>query len=121
MNHRSVFQFLLFIVSVELINSCRPSLTKQLDRLLEDGTIMETAIFCAKHQPELKDRKEDCDRVTKEAKSEIDSILNRKLDLGIAPVIVSKSKGEEIEELLKVHTQLGIRYWEIWKSNVILE
>ncbi|EOQ90150.1 hypothetical protein LEP1GSC202_0463 [Leptospira yanagawae serovar Saopaulo str. Sao Paulo = ATCC 700523] len=41
--------------------------------------------------------------------------------MGIAPVIVPKSQGQEIEEFLKVHTQMGIRYWEIWKSNVILE
>ncbi|TGL26032.1 hypothetical protein EHQ46_00685 [Leptospira yanagawae] len=121
MSHQTFFRLFLMIIFVSIAFACKPSINKQLDRLLEDGSVIQTATFCAKHSHQLQDRKEDCDRVTKDAKSEIDTILNRKLDLGIAPVIVPKSQGEEIEEFLKVHTQMGIRYWEIWKSNVILE
>ncbi|TGM05406.1 hypothetical protein EHQ79_05260 [Leptospira jelokensis] len=121
MRNQTFVRLFLLIHFVFICLSCKPSINKQLDRLLENGSVMQTATFCAKHATQLLERKEDCDRVTKDAKSEIDTILNRRLDLGIAPVIVPKSRGEEIEEFLKVHTQMGIRYWEIWKSNVILE
>ncbi|TGK81105.1 hypothetical protein EHQ31_10905 [Leptospira montravelensis] len=112
----------LLVISVATcLTQCKKSTTRQLDELLETGTSFKTATFCEKNKSLLTDRKEDCDRVTNSAKEEIDSILNRKLDLGIAPVIVEKTKGMEIEEFLQVHTRMGIRYWEIWKSNVILE
>lgn len=100
---------------------CKLSPAKQLDRLLEEGTMFQSAIFCEKNKSQLLERQSECDEVTKKVKEEIDSIVNRRLELGITPVIIEKKKGEEIEEFLKVHTEMGIRYWEIWKSNVILE
>lgn len=116
---------LKFYISILIILlnqfGCKPSPTKQLDQLLEEGTIFQSAIFCEKNKSLLSERKTECAEVTKKVKLEIDSIISRKLDLGIAPVIVEKNKGAEIEEFLKVHTEMGIRYWEIWKSNVILE
>lgn len=103
------------------LSNCKKSITKQLDDLLENKSHFQSAIFCEKNKTLLVERKDDCDKVTQMAKEEIDTILNRKLDLGIAPVIVEKNKGKEIEALLQIHTRLGIRYWEIWKANVILE
>nr|WP_232369077.1 hypothetical protein [Leptospira abararensis] len=109
------------IVMVFFLSHCKKSVTRQLDDLLESGSSFQSATFCEKNKLQLSERREDCERVTRSAKEEIDSILNRRLDLGIAPVIVEKNKGKEIEEFLQVHTRLGIRYWEIWKANVILE
>ncbi|MCW7502963.1 MULTISPECIES: hypothetical protein [Leptospira] len=114
-------QFAFILLSFWMVLSCKPSYTKQLDKILEEGTIYQSAIFCEQNKIHLKERELVCIEVTKKAKEEIDSIINRRLDLGIAPVIIEKSKGKEIEEFLKVHTQMGIRYWEIWKSSVILE
>ncbi|MCW7460467.1 hypothetical protein [Leptospira limi] len=114
-------QFVLLLLSFWMALGCKPSYTKQLDKILEEGTIYQSAIFCEQNKVHLKERELECIEVTKKAKEEIDSIINRRLDLGIAPVIIEKSKGKEIEEFLKVHTQMGIRYWEIWKSSVILE
>lgn len=112
---------LSFLVLVIFLSHCKKSVTRQLDDLLESGSSFTTATFCEKNKTLLIDRKEDCERITRSAREEIDSILNRRLDLGIAPVIVEKKKGKEIEEFLQVHTRMGIRYWEIWKANVILE
>ncbi|MCG6144591.1 hypothetical protein ND856_00070 [Leptospira bandrabouensis] len=112
--------FLVVSITTSL-TQCKKSATRQLDELLESQSSFVSATFCEKNKNQLVDRKDDCDQVTKSAKEEIDSILNRKLDLGIAPVIVDKTKGKEIEEFLQIHTQMGIRYWEIWKANVILE
>ncbi|EKJ87171.1 hypothetical protein CLV96_2859 [Leptospira meyeri] len=111
--------FSFFLITA--FSNCKKSATKQLDELLETGSHFRSATFCEKNKTLLTERKEDCEKVTDLAKEEIDSILNRKLDLGIAPVIVEKNKGREIEEFLQVHTRMGIRYWEIWKANVILE
>ncbi|TGK81309.1 hypothetical protein EHQ24_08255 [Leptospira noumeaensis] len=109
------------LILIMFLSNCKKSVTRQLDDLLDSGTSFQSATFCEKNKTLLIDRKEDCDRVTQLAKEEIDTILNRKLDLGIAPVIVEKNKGKQIEEFLQVHTRMGIRYWEIWKTNVILE
>ncbi|EMY69091.1 hypothetical protein [Leptospira vanthielii] len=112
----------VLIVSVATsLTQCKKSATRQLDELLESRSPFLAATFCEKNKTQLVDRNDDCDRVAKAAKEEIESILNRKLDLGIAPVIVEKTKGQEIEEFLQTHTRMGIRYWEIWKANVILE
>ncbi|XDD45879.1 hypothetical protein AB3N60_14335 [Leptospira sp. WS39.C2] len=111
----------LFLLFILFQMNCKPSFTKQFDKLLEEGTIFQSAIFCEKNKLHLEERKTECEQVTKDVKKEIDSIINRRLDMGISPVIIERHKGEEIEEFLKVHTQMGIRYWEIWKSNVILE
>lgn len=118
---RILTSFFSFFIFVLFLTNCKKSVTRQLDELLESGSSFKTATFCEKNKIQLTDRMEDCERVTKSAKEEIDSILNRRLDLGIAPVIIEKNKGKEIEEFLQVHTRMGIRYWEIWKANVILE
>ncbi|XDD42232.1 hypothetical protein AB3N58_13130 [Leptospira sp. WS60.C2] len=115
-----VFQFICYLL-LGISIGCKPSYTKQLDQLIENGTVFQSATFCEINRLHLQERQQECEAVTKQAKEEIDAIINRKLDMGITPVIVEKSKGEEIERFLKVHTQMGIRYWEIWKSNVILE
>lgn len=106
---------------VIFLTHCKKSVTRQLDDLLESSSFFKTATFCESNKAQLSERKEDCERITQLAREELDSILNRRLDLGIAPVIVEKNKGKEIEEFLQVHTRMGIRYWEIWKANVILE
>ncbi|TGL05052.1 hypothetical protein [Leptospira levettii] len=116
-----IHKFSFLLLSFWMVFGCKPSYTKQLDKILEEGNIFQSAIFCEQNKVHLKEREFECIEVTKKAKDEIDSIINRRLDLGIAPVIIEKSKGKEIEEFLKVHTQMGIRYWEIWKSSVILE
>ncbi|EOQ97118.1 hypothetical protein LEP1GSC195_3933 [Leptospira wolbachii serovar Codice str. CDC] len=109
------------LVIVIFLSHCKKSVSRQLDDLLESSSAFQSATFCEKYKTQLTERKEDCERITQLAREEIDSILNRRLDLGIAPVIVEKKKGKEIEEFLQVHTRMGIRYWEIWKANVILE
>lgn len=115
------FYLLFCFFLITCFAHCKKSATKQLDELLETASHFQSATFCEKNKTLLTERKEDCEKVTHLAKEEIDSILNRKLDLGIAPVIVEKNKGKEIEEFLQVHTRMGIRYREIWKTNVILE
>ncbi|MCW7468517.1 hypothetical protein [Leptospira kanakyensis] len=117
-NFLNLFSFLILIL---FLYNCKKSATRQLDDLLESGSSFQSATFCEKNKTQLIERKEDCEKVTQLAKEEIDTILNRRLDLGIAPVIVEKNKGIQIEEFLQVHTRMGIRYWEIWKTNVILE
>ncbi|TGK95592.1 hypothetical protein EHQ30_02860 [Leptospira brenneri] len=116
-----ILALLSFLVLVSFLSNCKKSVARELDDLLESGSSFQSATFCEKNKTQLKEREEDCKRVTTLAKEEIDTILNRRLDLGIAPVIVEKKKGQEVEEFLQVHTRMGIRYWEIWKSNVILE
>lgn len=118
---RILGNLLSIFVLVLTISHCKKSASRQLDDLLDSESPFASAIFCEKNKSQLTERKEDCEKITRVAREEIDTILNRKLDLGIAPVIVEKNKGKEIEEFLQVHTRMGIRYWEIWKTNVILE
>ncbi|WP_208732247.1 hypothetical protein [Leptospira perdikensis] len=115
---RSLLSIFVLVIT---LSDCQKSASRQLDDLLDSGSSFTSATFCEKNKSQLIERKEDCEKVTKLAQEEIDTILNRRLDLGIAPVIVEKNKGKEIEEFLQVHTRMGIRYWEIWKTNVILE
>ncbi|TGL92413.1 hypothetical protein EHQ68_00955 [Leptospira congkakensis] len=121
MRTRAFLLLFFFLILVTFLSNCKKSATRQLDDLLESGSSFQSATFCEKNKTQLLERKEDCESAARLAKEEIDTILNRRLDLGIAPVIVEKSKGKEIEEFLQVHTRMGIRYWEIWKTNVILE
>ncbi|MDF3819547.1 hypothetical protein P3G55_06535 [Leptospira sp. 96542] len=110
-----------FAIFCFLVLSCKKSPSKELDLLIQNGTIFQVATFCEKNKTSLPEREADCMRFTKLCESEINQILNRKLDMGIAPVIVPLATGNQIEELLRTNTKLGIRYLEIWKQSIILE
>jgi hypothetical protein len=110
---------LLFLIL--FFHLCKPTTEDAFDELKRTGTVFKQATFCAENPSLLGSRQMECEQALAESIQKIESILNRQMDLALTKVILPKQTGEEIEQLLRIKTELGIRYFEIWKHSVILE
>jgi len=100
---------------------CNPSKEDAFDELRRTGSVFKQSIFCSENPSLLATRQMECEDALSKSIENIESIINRQMDLAFTKVILPKETGEEIEQLLRVKTELGIRYLEIWKQSVILE
>ncbi len=115
-------KYLIFFLPFLFLSlSCKKSTEDTFDELRKNASVFRSAIFCHENPSLLATRKDACDAVLQESIESIEAILNRQLDLVMSKVIVPKQVGEEIELFLRIKTDLGIRYLEIWKQSVILE
>jgi hypothetical protein len=109
--------FFLFFLGI----TCKPTPEDAFDELRRTGSVFRQASFCAENPALLATRQTECDLALAQSIEGIESVLNRQMDLLLTPTILTKQTGEEIEHLLRIKTELGIRYLEIWKQSVILE
>ncbi|TGN19363.1 hypothetical protein [Leptospira idonii] len=115
------FSFLVLFTLLLLIGCKQNLAVDEFDELKRTGSVFSLARYCEENKLILARREKECEKAFADSLSEIESILSRQIDLSLTKVIVPKSKGEEIELLLRTKTKWGIRYLEIWKQSVILE
>lgn len=112
--------FFYLLLSLTLF-SCKPSTEDAFDELRRTSSIFKQTIFCSENPSLLASRQLECEEALTKSIENIELIINRQMDLALTKVILPKETGEEIEQLLRIKTELGIRYLEIWKQSVILE
>lgn len=116
-----MFRIFLILFLTFISVGCKKSAKQRLDLLLEKNDYIQVSILCEKEKLELSERTLECGEALTKTRLEIDEIVLRPLQMGISSVLVPKAKAEQIEELLRLNTKLGIRYIEIWKQTVIYE
>lgn len=100
---------------------CKPSVESEFDRLKKKESIFVMVVFCEKNKSTLQNRQTECSDFESQAESEINATLSRWQDLGFTKLILPKAKGEEMQMAIRAKTEWAIRYFDIWKSRVILE
>lgn len=109
---------LLIILSLSF---CQKSAKQRFDAFYLDKDYLEAATMCETEKQLRMERQNECATSIEYVIQDIEAITTRPLQMGISSVLVKKSKGEKIENLLRQSPRLGIRYLEIWKQTVILE
>lgn len=100
---------------------CKPSTEDAFDELKRTGSVFRQAIFCYENPSLQATRNSECESALASSIENIETILHRHTELIFTKVILPQQTREEIEQLLRTRTELGIRYLEIWKQTVNLE
>ncbi len=116
-----IFRFSYATILLAFFLSCKPSTEDEFDELKRTSSVFRLAIFCYENPSLQATRNSECESALASSIENIEIILHRQTVLIFTKVILPKQTREEIEQLLRTRTELGIRYLEIWKQSVNLE